>query len=267
MPGMPASSRRLAAVLLCAVPVACGPTADVSETVPENAAGADTNGAPSASDIVLRAADGVAVHGRLYQAAKPRATVLLFHQANGSAGEYATIAPRLAAAGYSALAIDQRSGGDLFGPNRTVAGVGRSSTFLETEPDLEAAFAWARERRLPVLVWGSSYSSALAFRLASRHPGEVAAVLAFSPGEYLDRPDAVRRAAARVSVPIFVSAASDAKERDSARAILAVAPADVEVAHLPETSGVHGSSTLIEARNPGGAETGWRAIRAFLDGL
>lgn len=47
--------------------------------------------------------------------------ILLFHQAGSSKAEYATISPRLVAAGYSALAIDQRSGGELFGSNETAA--------------------------------------------------------------------------------------------------------------------------------------------------
>jgi alpha-beta hydrolase superfamily lysophospholipase len=242
MPGMRASS----ALVVAAALTACSP----AERGPEA--------------LALRANDGVTVHATLYAAVRPRAVIMLFHQAGSSAAEYATIAPRLAASGYEALAIDQRSGGDLFGPNRTVRGIGRSTGYAAVEPDLEAALAWAKGRRLPVIAWGSSYSAALVLRLAARHPGSLAAVLAFSPGEYLDDAGAVRRAAAGVLAPIFVAAASDPGERRAALAILAAAHSSHEVAYLPASAGVHGSSTLIAARNPKGAALAWRAVEGFL---
>lgn len=221
-------------------------------------------GGPSAT--TLRAADGVAIHGVLHAADEPRAVVLLFHQAGSGKGEYATIAPRLALAGYDSLAIDQRSGGDLFGRNETAAGLGREAGYLEAERDLEAALAWARKRKLPVILWGSSYSAALVFRVAARHPDDVKAVLAFSPGEYLGDRATVSAAAAKVRVPVFVTSAADAQEIAAARAILSASPAGVEVQQVPQ-HGVHGSSTLIAAKNPRGAEDNWRAVMAFLDRL
>ena len=223
---------------------------------------AATAAAPAA--IHLRAADGVVVHGIRYDAARPRATVLLFHQAGSGKGEYATIAPRLAAAGFTALAIDQRAGGGLFGRNETAAALGRPAGYAEAERDLEAAFAWGVAQHRPVILWGSSYAAALVFRVAARHPGQVAAVLAFSPGEYLDDKRAVATAAARVAAPVFVTAASTAAEIAAARAILSASPARVRVGYVP-AHGVHGASTLIEAKNPSGAAANWRAVTAFLD--
>ncbi|MYL99952.1 alpha/beta hydrolase [Novosphingobium sp. FGD1] len=203
----------------------------------------------------------------LYPAERARAAILLFHQANGSAAEYKTIAPRLAALGYEILTIDQRSGGDVFGPNLTVNANGRSSDFLSAEPDLEAALSWARTRKLPVIVWGSSYSAALVFRLAARHPGDIAAVIAFSPGEYLGRPDAVRSAARQIASPIFAAAASDWEEQAAVRAIIDAAPSQSETAYLPSTGGIHGSSTLDATRNPTGADAAWAAVAKFLEQL
>lgn len=220
--------------------------------------------APAAT--TLRAADGVTVFATRGEPARPKALVLLFHQAGSGRGEYATIAPRLNAAGYATLAIDQRAGGNLFGRNETVARLGRSAGYLEAEHDLEAAFAWGRKRRLPIILWGSSYSAALVFRLAARHPGEAKAVLAFSPGEYLGRPDAVRRAAVGINVPIFVTSAADRGEIAAARAVLAASPSATKVQFTPH-AGVHGSATLITARNPKGAAENWRAVAAFLQRL
>ena len=213
--------------------------------------------------VLLRAADGVVVHGAFCPAIRPRATILLFHQAGSGKGEYATIAPRLAAAGFDALAVDQRSGGGLFGRNETAAGIGRPASYLEAERDLEAAFAWGRARGRPVILWGSSYSAALVFRVVARHSGQVAAVLAFSPGEYLGGPDLVHAAARRVSAPVYVTSAADPGEITAARSILAASPARVKVQFVP-TAGVHGAATLIPARDPTGAAANWRAVLAFL---
>lgn len=220
--------------------------------------------AAAPAPVTLRAADGVSVHALRYDARRPRATVLLFHQAGSGKGEYAAIAPRLARMGFASLAIDQRSGGGLFGRNATAAGLRTPATDLDAERDLEAAFDWGRARRRPLILWGSSYSAALVFRVAARHRGQITALLAFSPGEYLDDKGAVRAAAAKVTAPIFVTSASTPDEIAAARAILRASPARVRRQFTPE-QGVHGSSTLITARNPGGAAANWRAVTAFLD--
>lgn len=267
MPGMRAYSALTVAVAAATLVAGCGDggRADAGATT----AIANTGSASTPATVaptLLRAADGVAISAAHGAAAQPKALILLFHQAGSGKGEYATVAPRLNAAGYETLAIDQRSGGEMFGRNETVTRLGRSAGYAEAERDLEAAFAWARTRRLPIMLWGSSYSAALVFRVAARHPGEVKAVLAFSPGEYLDGPDAVRTAAAKVAAPIFVTSASDPAEVEAARAILAASPARVKVQFVPR-AGVHGSSTLIPARNPAGSEENWRAATAFLDKL
>jgi dienelactone hydrolase len=217
-----------------------------------------------ARPVVFKAVDGVAVHALYYAASQPKALILLFHQAQSGKGEYATIAPRLVAAGYSALAVDQRSGGSLFGVNETAAGFGRDPGYLDARKDLEAALAWGQAQHLPVLLWGSSYSAALVFLVAADHPDAVKAVLAFSPGEYLDGADGVRQAAARLHMPIYVTSARDAGEIAAARAILAAAPASVKVQYVPDHGGVHGSSTLIAAHDPAGAAGNWQAVLAFL---
>lgn len=213
----------------------------------------------------VKATDRLNIVGLLYPASAPRGIVLLFHQAGSSKYEYDTIGPRLAAHGFTALAIDQRAGGTLFGDNSTVHMLGGSQPYLEAEKDLQGALNWAGDKKLPVIVWGSSYSSALVFLLAAQNPGKVQGLLAFSPGEYLGTPDMVRKAAARVSVPIFVTSAKDASEIAAAKAIIDASPAALKVRYVPPTAGVHGSSTLIPDRNAQGAEENWRAVEAFLN--
>lgn len=217
-----------------------------------------------AKPLVIKAADGVAIHGALYAAPNPKAIILLFHQAGSGKGEYATIAPRLVTLGYTALAIDQRSGGDLFGDNETASAVSGQPSYLDAKPDLQAALDWAKPQGKPIILWGSSYSSALVFLVAAENPGAVAALLSFSPGEYLGQPDLVRRHAAKLAVPVFVTSAKDAGEIAAAKAIVDDVPGTGKLQAVPAIAGVHGSSTLITARNPAGAEDNWRAVEAFL---
>lgn len=218
--------------------------------------------APSRA-LTLTAKDGVTVYARLYPAENPNAVILLFHQAGSSKDEYATIAPRLVAAGYTALAIDQRSGGALYGPNETAAHVTAKSDYLDAAQDLQAAVDWAQAQKLPVVVWGSSYSASLVFPLAVKNTGKIKGVLAFSPGEYFPDKHLVAAAAARLTVPVYVTSAPDAEEVAAAKAITDALPPGLVTRYVP-TEGVHGSSTLIAAKDPKGAETNWLPVLSFL---
>ena len=221
--------------------------------------------------IILEASDGVKVYAWHYAALdKTKPAILLFHQAGSSHAEYAPIAPRLAALGYHSLALDQRSGGRMWGqPNRTASELGKQVDYPEALPDLEAALEWAPQRGLPQrsIVWGSSYSAALVFVLAALHPSSVAAVMAFSPAEYLGGDHSVKDAAAKLQVPVFLTSAQDSKEIASARAIAAAVQGGNATQFVPTKGGVHGSSTLRVDRNPKGAEENWNAVEKFLAGL
>lgn len=220
-----------------------------------------------AEPVTLTTADHVKVFGTLWPAPGPRAPLILaFHQAGGSRAEYAPLAQRLNRAGFSVLAIDQRSGGSEFGgTNRTVAALGHSSQYDAALPDLEAALVWAGRRAdgAPVIVWGSSYSAALVFLLAAKHPGAIQALLAFSPGEYLGSPDAVHTAARQLRLPVFIDQSSDAEEIEQSRSLLAALPG-TDKTQFVARHGVHGSSTLRPDRNAAGAEENWAAVLSFL---
>lgn len=89
--------------------------------------------------LTLQAADGVNVFGTLTRAATDNdKIILLFHQAEANRHEYDAVVPRLTKLGFDALAIDQRSGGQLFDRhNQTVAKLGKSADYLDVMPDLE----------------------------------------------------------------------------------------------------------------------------------
>jgi dienelactone hydrolase len=213
--------------------------------------------------VWARAADGTTVYGAYYKAENPKAVILLFHQAGSSKEEYATIAPRLVQAGYSALAIDQRSGGNLFGTNETAAKLGRKAIYSDAEQDMVAAVKWAQPVGVPVILWGSSYSASLVFSVANTYPGVVKAILAFSPGEYFPDKHSTYRAAQTLNVPAFVTSSSDAEEVAAAKALVDAVPGGKAEQYVPAV-GVHGSSTLIAAKDPKGAEANWKPVMAFL---
>jgi dienelactone hydrolase len=221
-----------------------------------------------AAPVQLAAADGVAVYGEYWPTVRAGAPLILaFHQAGSSHAEYAPLAARLNRAGFSVLAIDQRSGGGEFGAkNKTVAALGRSAPYRAALADLEAALAWGREHAhgAPLLAWGSSYSAALVFVLAARHPGDVNGIVAFSPGEYLAGKNTVRAAARTLRLPVFIDQASDADEIEQSRGILMALPGTDKTQFVGARTSVHGTATLRSDRNPAGAEEHWAAVLAFL---
>ncbi|MDB5675676.1 MAG: hypothetical protein JWM65_2658 [Sphingomonas bacterium] len=236
-----------------------GNTASPTPT-PTATATATEASAPKA--VTLRAGDGLTVFAWLYAAKKPKALILLFHQAGSSKDEYATIAPRLAKAGYSSLAVDARVGGGLFGVNETAAALA-TTDYIEAQKDMQAALIWAEPQNLPIILWGSSYSASLVFPLAEVNAGKVSAILAFSPGEYFDDKQLIQQAAAEANMPVFITSASTPDEIAAAGKIAAAVPGGRAQHYVPKV-GVHGSSTLIAAKDPKGAEDNWAAVMAFL---
>lgn len=212
----------------------------------------------------FKSADRVPVVGFVYENTRPKAVILLFHQAGSSKYEYDPIGPRLAQDGYTAFAIDQRSGGSLYGDNSTVAVVGGSRPYEDAKQDLQGAVQWAKKKHLPIILWGSSYSAALVFQVAAENPTAIRAVIAFSPGEYLQEKDAVKLAASRVRVPVFITSAHDPREVTAAKAIFDAVPIKEKVQFVPTGAGAHGSSALRPDKNPQGAEEYWRAVEGFL---
>jgi dienelactone hydrolase len=223
-----------------------------------------------AGPATLTAADKVKVFAAYYGTGdKSKPIVLLFHMAGANGAEYATIAPKLNALGFNALAVDQRSGGRAFGrANKTVNALGNSTAYRAALPDLQAALDWARANHAAkIIVAGSSYSASLVFLLAADNPGKIAGLMAFSPGEYLGRANTVRAAAAKLKdVAVFVTSASDRGEIAAARAIVDAVPGSAKTQFLPKHA-PHGASALREDANPAGYKEMWAAVERFLRDL
>lgn len=209
--------------------------------------------APAAAETVTAtAADGTTVYGEASYAALPDTApiIALFHQAGSNGrGEYGPLIPWLNGLGYRVIAFDQRSGGDYLGAeNRTTTHAKGRKGFCDAYPDLEAglAFAHAAAKGAKLVVWGSSYSASLIWRLAADHPQDVDAVVAMSTatGGELDR------CGARANLPRLADkglAVWPDAEEGQAQALRSLLDAkNVKVIIVPQ--GVHGSSTLVDAR-------------------
>ena len=210
--------------------------------------------------------DGLKIYARFYPAqGRAKATIMAFHQAGSSKGEYAKIAPRLNELGFHVLAVDQRSGGSMSGdPNETVqANNGKESSHIDALPDLEAAFAWVRQdertKTGKLIAWGSSYSASLAFLLAQQHP-EINAVMAFSPSDsYLERGGLVLDAAKSLKASVFI--ASTAAEKYEAKSIFSAVTHKNKIFFVPKGAGSHGSNAL---NLPISSQEYWMATEQFL---
>ena len=171
--------------------------------------------------ITFTAKDGLTVTADLYKTANENAPyIILFHQAFFSRGEYKTIAPRLNSLGYNCLAVDQRSGLYCKGTINQTASKARKlrldRKYIHALPDLRASFLYVRDelKARKIIIWGSSYSSSLAFVLASEYPNDINGLLAFSPGEYFkDNDKKIIDYATSVKCPVFVTAEKKIKEQ------------------------------------------------------
>lgn len=206
-------------------------------------------------EVVATAADGVRVYGQAWFAGlgDDSPLILLFHQARSNGrGEYGPLVGWLNAAGFRVVAWDQRSGGGYYGSrNRTVADHGgRATDYCAAWPDLEAALDYARRTWHPrrLVVWGSSYTGALVFRLAAEHGDAIDAMVAFSPafGNWT-RACVPKRPWTRLRMPAHAfwpeREYADASVRRLAEEMRA---AGVTVTVVP--NGIHGSSMLVDKR-------------------
>jgi pimeloyl-ACP methyl ester carboxylesterase len=225
---------------------------------------------PGVESIDFPTQGGIQGRADVYASKNPSAAlVLLFHQAGWSRGEYREVAPKLVDAGYRVMAVDQRSGGAVNGveneTHRRAGKMGLARGYLDAYADLEAALAYARKAlgATRIIVWGSSYSASLVFRLAAEHPDVVTAVLAFAPGEYFEKqksPVYIWDFAKRVKQPLFVT--SSKKERAQVKPIFDASPAEKKILFTPASRGQHGSRALWE-KFPD-HDVYWAAVNGFL---
>ena len=225
----------------------------------------------SAKTLTFKSLDGLTITADLYMTADQNAPfIILYHQARYSRGEYLEIAPKLNTLGFNCLAVDQRSGdavnGVLNETHQKAVEKDLPTEYVDAFPDLEATLLFVENEIKPekIIVWGSSYSSALVFVLASKHPAEIAGILSFSPGNYfmLDG-KSVSDYARNVNCPVFITSAKP--EEDSWRPIYESLTSKDKSFFLPKDEGFHGSKALWEKNE--GYENYWKAVEGFLKGI
>lgn len=190
--------------------------------------------------------DGLLITADEYSLKKQKAYIVLCHRSHFNRGEYREIAPKLNDLGYACLAIDQRSGMKVLGTtNETYARAkkqGKPTGYVDAKPDIEAALSFARKvSGKPVIIFGSSYSASLALLIASENNQDIAAVIAFSPGEYL-KGVVLSETIESIKVPTLVLSAKNEVEATSR--LLKSADPKFITQYIPKTDGAHGARML-----------------------
>lgn len=228
----------------------------------------------NAQTIQFNAEDGLEVTADLYLTAqKEAAFIILFHQAGWSRGEYLEIVPRLNALGYNCMAVDQRSGkGVNEVENETAKRASEKSLaqdYPDALPDMYAAIKYVKDnyRYQKLILWGSSYSSALVLKIAGDNPGIADATLSFAPGEYFTpygkSEDWITQSAKNITAPVFICSAKN--EHAYWKGIYESIPSKNKQSFLPETKGNHGSRALWKQFDD--SADYWKAIETFLKSL
>jgi alpha-beta hydrolase superfamily lysophospholipase len=216
--------------------------------------------------------DGLELTADIYMShANSAPLIVLFHQARWSRGEYQEIAPKLNMLGFNCMAVDLRSGGEVNGVKnesfRQAQQEMKPTKYVNAYQDMEAAVKYAKKYYAEgkLLIWGSSYSSALVLKYAGDNIDKIDAVLAFSPGEYFGNQGKskswITESASNITKPVFITSARG--ENSSWTAIFAAIPFEDKVSFLPTTAGNHGSRALWSKF--GDSVYYWNEVEKFLN--
>lgn len=199
--------------------------------------------------------------------------IVLFHQAQWSRGEYEEIAPRLNMLGFNCMAVDLRSGGQVNNvKNQSFIRAQeqmKPTKYVDAYKDVESAVDYAKKfyAQGKLIIWGSSYSSALVLKYAGDNEDKIDAVMSFSPGEYFGNQGKskqwITESAAHITQPVFITSARS--EKSSWSGIFAAIQSDKKEYFLPTTAGNHGSRALWSKF--GDSVYYWEAVEKFLNQL
>jgi len=217
--------------------------------------------------ITFPSKDGLTITADLYTTMNSKDFMVLCHQAGFSRGEYINTAPTLQSMGYSALAIDQRSGNEANGvvneTNAEAKHKGLSTSYLDAKQDIEAAidYAYKLNHNKPIILVGSSYSASLVLLIATAND-KVKAVAAFSPGEYLPGIN-LAESIKDLSKPCFVTSAKS--EINQTSKVVRFVDSKYVTHFKPSVKGIHGSKALWSSNV--GHKSYWKAFKSFLKTL
>ena len=191
--------------------------------------------------------------------------ILLCHQEGSSRGEFIETALRLNKFGFNCLAIDLRVGKEINGiKNETAALAGSKKlnpSYADAEQDIIAAIDYLQTQyKQKVIILGSSYSAALALKIASAN-SRVKAAVVFSPEEYASDSNYIKNSIQTLAKPVFAS--SSRAESEKLTELLQDVNSRIKIQFVPRKNGEHGTKSLWSSS----AENHeyWIALMSFLD--
>ena len=224
--------------------------------------------------INFNASDGLSITADLYLVNPVDAPfIILFHQAGWSRGEYLEIAPKLNLLGYNCLAIDQRSGGQINEVTNETHKLAKDknlgTNYVDALVDINSTIDYVNKTYTStekLIIWGSSYSSALSLKIAGDR-NDIDAVLAFAPGEYFESlgksSTYISESAKNIKVPVFITSAK--AEKVNWWSIYKNISIENKWYFLPKTKGQHGSRALWEKFSE--HKNYWNAVQNFLEDI
>jgi hypothetical protein len=213
--------------------------------------------------VVFSSKDSLEITADYYPNPDAERIIILCHQAEFSRAEYKDIAPRLVDSGYACLAIDLRSGKEVYGvtneTSKRAEELGLSTKYIDAKQDIEAAVDYvSTNSNREVYLWGSSYSASLVLMVGSKDE-RVKRIVAFSPGEYFNNQSTVKSAILGLKTPTFITG-SNVEVEMVVEPLVNVLPKHNVVYFKPDFVTDHGSKTLTAANG----ERVYEALFEFL---
>lgn len=212
------------------------------------AAPADSARAAEPEAVRFETADGFTLHGDLVAASDPEApAVILLHMYRSNRKAWAPLVPRLAEAGFTVLALDQRAHGESVRRGEKTVRVEAISRedfadVVRAGPkDVAAALRFLRERELGaggLALVGASYGCTVSL-LSAKTVEDVRALVLLSPGTSYFGIDVVEAAKAFDGLLLAVAAEDDPRSAESARRLIEAHAGPEELVVYP--SGGHGT--------------------------
>jgi carboxymethylenebutenolidase len=183
--GLLGLSGAMATSLLTSVPAAAAARHRHKKPKPSPAHGASIEWAPVPTEaITFPGPGGITLQGAWAPAARPRGGILVIHENRGLTDHIRSVAGRLAAGGYSALALDllSREGGTAaIGDEARVAAILGSVPPERFDADMQAAVS-ELARRLPhkgLAAVGFCFGGGMVWRLLASGERRIAAAIPF----------------------------------------------------------------------------------------
>jgi dienelactone hydrolase len=216
--------------------------------------------------ITFPSLDKVKITADLYKINDMATYIVLCHLSDHSRGEYIETAKRLNELGYNCLAIDTRTGNEIFDiKNQTAIEakiLNKPTDYLDSEQDIISAVNYADSLSggKGIILLGSSFSASLALKTGTENP-KVKIIIAFSPGEYFGKQLNLKKTIKKLNKPVFVT--SSKEEAKDVAILIKDIKSQNKVQFIPKENGEHGSIALWSYTS-NNAEY-WEALELFLN--